>query len=46
MQTYTKRILLEVKINDGEIFELPIYVECIHYLSAASIDEDEWCMLR
>ena len=46
MEVYTQRKLLEAKIDDGKISELPIDVECTHYLSAESIDEDEWCMLR
>ena len=45
METYTRRILLEAKIDDGEISEFPIDVECTHYLSAETIDEDEWHML-
>ena len=46
MEVYTQRKLLEAKIDDGEISEFPIDVECTHYLSGESIDEDEWCMLR
>ena len=46
MEVHTQRKLLEAKIDDGEISEFPIDVECTHYLSAESIDEDEWRMLR
>ena len=46
MEVHTQSKLLEAKIDDGEISEFPIDVECTHYLSAESIDEDEWCMLR
>ena len=46
MEVYTQRKLLEAKIDNGDISEFPIDVECTHYLSAESIDEDEWCMLR
>ena len=41
MEVHTQRKLLEAKIDDGEISEFPIDVECTHYLSAESMDEGE-----
>ena len=37
---------METKIDDGEMSDFSLDVECTRYLSAESIDEDEWYMLR
>ena len=46
MEVYIQRKLLEAKIDDGEISGFPIDVECTHYLSAESMNEDKWYILR
>ena len=46
MEVYTQRKLLETKMDDGKISDFSLDVDGTLYLSAESIDEDEWPMIR
>jgi len=46
MEVYTQRKLLDTKMDDGKKSDFSLDVDGTRYLSAESIDEDEWPIIR